>query len=62
MKKKELELALEDYIFKACRLDTENKKMKRAIIEFIDRCEAGEIRSVRTYNKFKDIIEFIDGE
>ena len=57
MRKKELEQALDNAFLNNRRLNCENKKMKRAINEFIDRCEDGSIRSVKTYLKFKRIID-----
>ena len=38
-------------------LRNENRKLRRAMEEFVTRCEEGSIRSIRTYNKFKDILE-----
>ena len=34
------------------------KEMERAMKEFVNRVEKGEIRSKATYNKFNDILKF----
>lgn len=33
------------------------QSLESALREFCDRCERGEIKSVRTYNKFKQLLE-----
>ena len=38
------------------RLDDENKRLRELMQEFVNRCEAGEIRSRRTYAKFKEAL------
>ncbi len=43
-------------ISKAKALEKQNKELKAAIQEFVDRCEKGEVRSKYTYKKFKDLL------
>jgi len=38
------------------KLEKENKELKSAMQEFVDRCDNGEIASTRTYNKFKELL------
>lgn len=40
------------------KLREENKEMKHAMKEFIFRVEAGEVKSVYTYNQFKTVLKF----
>lgn len=37
-------------------LQAENEKLKAAMQEFVDRVEKGEVRSKRTYAKFKSLL------
>ena len=62
MLKIELEGAVIKLTFEVAKLRNDNGKLIRAMQEFVNRCEEGSIRSVRTYNKFKDIIEDMDNE
>jgi len=59
MKKKELEIALEDKIFLTCELEKENNKMKLALLEFVSSCEAGTITiaNTRLYDIVKKILK-----
>jgi len=38
------------------RLNAENKKMREVMQLFCDRVDAGEVRSTKTYNQFKAIL------
>ena len=59
MNKKDLEAALIDALYKLNEAKFINLKMKDAMERFTRRCEEGSIKSVRTYNEFKDILEYI---
>jgi len=39
------------------RIAKENMELRIALREFCERVERGEVRSVRTYNKFKQLLE-----
>ncbi len=47
---------LEEMISKAKALEKQNKELKAAMQEFVDRCEKGEVRSKYTYKKFKELL------
>ena len=57
MNKKDLEAHVIKLTFEVTKLRNDNGKLIRAMQEFVTRCEEGSIRSVRTYNKFKDLLE-----
>jgi len=40
----------------AIDLQRENALFREAMQEFVDRCEAGEVRSQYTYNKFRELL------
>lgn len=42
------------------QLEAENKRLKEAMKVFVDRCDKGEVRSTRTYNKFKQLLGIYD--
>lgn len=39
------------------KLKEQNEKLKEAIQHFIDRVDKGEVRSVRSYNRFKEALK-----
>lgn len=53
------DIAIAVRYFQRARSDSYHK-MLTAILEFVDRCERGEIRSKRTYTKFKEILQTLE--
>ena len=57
MTKEELQGKLIETMWELGELKLVSNKMRNAMERFTRRCEEGSIRSTRTYNEFKDILE-----
>ena len=53
----EIRAALQEQANEIERLEKEVERLREAMQEFVDRCDKGEARSIRTYGKFKELLD-----